>query len=454
MKDAGKTVTVRFRSIMMAAVMLVLLASCYSNEHELENTDGRVTLQPAVITGLQPMMNTRATFTVNSATGTYSDSYLGNGSEIRVYAVPVPDENTNEEQFDELKVGGSFTYNNDKWHSHVAVTAEHDYRVFGFAASAQKNANNPSASWLLPGASNQTFNWGLTNPANGYSAENFDMDNVAVNFTNMDVITSVDPLVCIASSFQKYNTEHPEQSVPVSTPALTKYTFQVARTEAEGNSSGLQFKVWMALDHLLAKATVSFSVDADYAEIRDIRLKEAKLVIDKSERSFKGNHSYSFKNGFIPDTHASFGNISNNNEDNLEIYLLGGEGNDAKTDMYDEGKLYSTLTTSYREFASFCFLPMSYLPDDGDDQTPPLEYPEVKLHVKYDIYKNDPDKEIPVRLNAEAENYFPLSSFKIGAGDPIAPDAGDHFRIKVKVSPTYLYQLHNEDGKIELTIEQ
>jgi hypothetical protein len=279
------------------------------------------------------------------------------------------------------------------------------------------------------------------------------MDNVAVNFTNMDVITSVDPLVCIASSFQKYNSANPQQSDPVSTPALKKYDFQIARTEVTGNSSDLLFKVWMAMDHLLAKATVSFCVDDEYDRIRVIRLKEAKLVIDKEQRSFKGNHKYSFKNGFIPDPNASFGNISNENQDDLEVYILGGEGDEAKTDMYDEGKLYSTLTTSYKEFSSFCFLPMNYLPDDGDDLTPPLKYPEVKLKVKYDIYKKDLDKEIPVRLNAEAENYFPLSSFKIGAGDPISPEDGDHFNIKVKVSPTYLYQLHNEDGKIELKIE-
>ena len=206
----------------------------------------------------------------------------------------------------------------------------------------------------------------------------------------------------------------------------------------------------MALDHLLAKATVSFCVDSKYAEIRDIRLKEAKLVIDASERSFRGNHSYSFKDGFIPDPNASFGNISQNNEDDLEIYLLGG---DDEVGPFDEGKDYATLTTSYQEFSSFCFLPVSYLPDDEDDQTPQLDYPDVTLKVKYDVYKKDPDNETPVRLTQEAQNSFSLSSFTIGAGNPMTPKAGDHFRIKVKVKPTYLYQMHDDDGQIELSIE-
>ena len=448
MKDVYNNITKKLlnTNMLVAAIVLALLASCTSTE---DPTDGnKVLLYPVISTGIQPVIETRGTVTVNNATGTYSDSNLGNGAEIRVYAVPVPDQYTTAQDFDNLKIGGTFRRNNNEWYSSVAVIAEHDYRLFGFAASAYRDETNPTAGWALPGASNQTFNWGLT--GNSYSAQNFDMDNVAVNFTNLDVLTTMDPLVCIASSFQKYDSSNPQASVPVTAPTLTKGTFQVARTEITGNSSNLQFRVWMALDHLLSKATVSFCVDTKYAEIRDIRLKEAKLVIDKTKRSFRGNHSYSFKDGFIPDPNASFGNISQDNTDDLEIYLLGG---DDAVGPFDEGEDYSTLTTSYREYASFCFLPVSYLPDDEDEQTPQLEYPDVTLKVKYDVYKKDPDNETPVRLQQEAQNSFSLSSFTIGAGNPMTPKAGDHFRIKVKVKPTYLYQMHDDDGQIELSIE-
>ena len=449
MKDVYNKITKKLlnTNMLVAAIVLTLFASCTSTEEPMDSN--KVLLYPVISTGIQPMIETRATVTVNNATGTYSDSNLGNGAEIRVYAVPVPDQNTQAQDFDNLKIGGTFRRNNNEWYSSVAVIAEHDYRLFGFAASAYRDESNPVAGWILPGASNQKFNWGLLN-GDTYSAQNFNMDTVAVNFTNLDVLTTFDPLVCIASSFQKYDSGNPQASVPVTAPTLTKGTFQIARTEVTGSSSNLQFKVWMALDHLLAKATVSFCVDANYADIRDIRLKEAKLVIDKDKRSFRGNHSYSFKHGFIPDQNAEFGNISQDNEDDLEIYLLGGEN---ATGMYDQGKNYSTLTTSYREYSSFCFLPMNYLPDDDDDQTPPLVYPDVTLKVKYDVYKKDPDNETPVRLNQEAENSFSLSSFTIGAGNPMTPKAGDHFRIKVKVKPTYLYQLHDDDGQIELSIE-
>lgn len=452
MKDVWKTVTEKSRGItvMVTAIMLMLIASCYSDDsfNDKENTDGKVTLHPVISTGLQPIISTRGTITVNNSTGTYSDSYLGNGTEIRVYAVPVPSD-AQEFDFNELKAGGTFRHNNDQWRSSVAVTADNDYRLFGFAASAYRNEADPTASWLLPGASNQTFNWGLTDPTQDYSAENFSMDNVAVNFTNLDVLTTADPLVCIASSFQKYNTLNPQESVPVSAPQLTKGEFQIARTEVVADGSNdILFRVWMALDHLLSKATVSFCVDADYADIRDIRLKEAKIVIDKSKRSFRGSHSYSFKDGFIPDQNAEFGNISDENQDDLEIYLL---GPDSPAGLFDQDKDYKTLTTEYTDFPSFCFLPPSYIPDDGNPLTPQVEYPDVKLKVTYDVFKKGTDN--AVRRSQTAENRFPLTSFKIGASDPITPKPGDHFKIRVKVKPTYLYQLHDDDGQIEISIE-
>lgn len=447
MKDVYNKITKKLlnTNILVAAVVLALFASCTSENEE--PTDGnKVLLYPVISTGIQPAIETRGTVTVNNATGTYSDSNLGNGAEIRVYAVPVPDNNTTAQDFDNLKIGGTFRRNNNEWYSSVAVIAEHDYRLFGFAASAYRDENNPVAGWTLPGASNQTFNWGLT--GNSYSAQDFNMDTVAVNFTNLDVLTTADPLVCIASSFQKYDSSNPQASVPVTAPTLTKGTFQVARTEITGSSSNLQFRVWMALDHLLSKATVSFCVDRDYADIRDIRLKEAKIVIDKSERSFRGNHSYSFKHGFLPDPDASFGNISQDNDEDLEIFLLGA---DSPRELFDEGKDYSTLTTSYQEYPSFCFLPGSYIPDDDNPNTPQAEYPDVTLKVTYDVYKKGTD--VPVRVGQTAENKFSLASFKIGAGDPMTPKPGDHFKIKVKVKPTYLYQLHDDDGQIELSIE-
>ena len=451
MKDVSKTVANKHYGIifLMTAVMLTFFVSCFSNDTP-ENTDGKVTLYPVIGTSIQPAIETRATVNVNNAPGTYSDSYLGEGADIRVYAVPVPTNGTTAQDFEELKATGSFRYYNDEWHSSVAVTAQNDYRVFAFAASSGNQGDNPVSVWTLPGASNQTFNWGLIS-GNSYSAQNFKMDTVAINFSNLDVLTTVDPLVCIASSFQKYDSQNPQQSVPVTAPALTKGTFQIARTETTGGSSNTLFKVWMALVHLLAKATVSFCVDADYDIIREIRLKEAKVVIDHSQRSFRGNHSYSFKYGFIADENSTFGNISQDNTDDLEIYLLGVNG-ETQIGPFDEGKDYSTLTTTYKDYPSFFFLPKSYLPE-SNGQTPTLQYPEVKLKVVYDVYKKDQAGETPVRVNQVAQNSFSLSSFTIGAGDPIAPKAGDHFRIKVKVKPTYLYQLHDDDGQIELSIE-
>ena len=45
------------------------------------------------------------------------------------------------------------------------------------------------------------------------------------------------------------------------------------------------YRVWLAMDHLFAKAIIYFGVDESYATLRDIRLKSAEIVAPKANRT-------------------------------------------------------------------------------------------------------------------------------------------------------------------------
>ena len=107
----------------------------------------------------------------------------------------------------------------------------------------------------------------------------------------------------------------------------------------------------------------------------------------------------------------------------------------------DAGKDYATLTEDYKEYAWFCFLPTSYVPL--------LTYPTVTLKVKYDVFDRHDNE---VRLNQTAQNELSLNYFIRDDNANITPKPADHFKIKVKIKPSYLHQLIDDDAEITLDI--
>ena len=186
------------------------------------------------------------------------------------------------------------------------------------------------------------------------------------------------------------------------------------------------------MDHLYAKVTISFCIDAEYHLTRDIRIKDARITV--SNGSLSGNHTYSFANGLSFDPSAKYSSKG------LTIDLLTGP---TANENRDPQKDYATLTEEYKEYAWFCFLPQSYLPDLED-------YPMAQLEVTYDVYDRS---DHVVRLNQTASNSFPLTEFKRTDDALITPRPADHFKVKVKVKPTYMYQLIDDDADITLEIK-
>lgn len=404
------------RYIWIWAVCIVLaLVSC-TNDSIRDYAGTGVTLYPAIAGSVETVIDTRAAFPVQETTNHYDDALITEGSVFRVYAV----DNAGHSEYN---AGGSFRYSNGSWRSSVTVESMHQYSLYAFTPVT------------MPGASNQRFNYGITKNDNDQDV--FDLSTTQITFNGLDILSTSDPMVCVAAAgrpatLNSYGQEIDAQNqvIDVVVPTVTKGNFNIGEVNANPDENKFH-KVWLAMDHLYAKVTVSFCIDAEYHLTRDIRIKEARIMV--SNGSLSGNHTYSFANGLSFDSNASYSSKE------LAIDLLTGP---TANENRDPQKDYATLTEEYKEYAWFCFLPQSYLPD--------LEgYPMAQLEVTYDVYDRS---DHVVRLNQTASNSFPLTRFKRTDDALITPGAADHFKVKVKVKPTYMYQLIDDDADITLEI--
>ncbi len=402
----------KYAWIWVACVVLALV-SC-TNDSIKDIAETGVTLYPAIAGRVETVVDTRAAFPVQETTDTYDDALIPNGTVIRAYAVETTGAST-------FNAGGSFRYSNG-WRSSVTVENDHKYNIYAFTPVT------------MPGAANQTFNYGITKDGDNHDV--FDLNTTAVTFTGLDILTTTDPMVCVAAAgrpatLNAAGNEIDDQGQEIETvvPTVTKGDYCIGTVKADPDNRKYQ-KVWMAMDHLYAKATLSFCIDPTYHEIRDIRLKEATVTVTNGTLS--GNHTYSFKDGLLLATNSAFGTKD------LAIDLMTGP---TARENRDAGKDYATLTEDYKEYAWFCFLPTSYVPL--------LTYPKVTLKVKYDVFDRHDNE---VRLNQTAQNELSLNYFIRDDNANITPKPADHFKIKVKIKPSYLHQLIDDDAEITLDI--
>lgn len=409
-KGHNTIITVLAQAWIWVILFVLTQVSCTQDK---EYADTGVTLYPAISTDIENEISTRATMNVRETSKSYDDALIQNGTVIRVFAAPTSNDT-------EKRVAGSFRYNNNKWRSSVTAENNEEYCIFAITPS------------LLPGASSQEFNWGVTNNV-------FNQDNATLTFTNLDIITDSDPMANIAAAGRTAQLNNAGQEVDAQdnviadseVPTITRGEFNIGTVDADVSNNKV-YKVWMAMDHLFAKATISFCVDEKYDEIREIRIKSARITV--ANGLLKGNHSYNFRTGLSlnPDQNTPF------TEKALSIDLLYGP---TATDNRTVSSDYVVLTTDYKEYGWFCFLPVSYLHD--------LEYPQARLQVTYDVY--DKAGHV-VRLGQTVSNSFPLDVFKRTDDALISPQPADHFKVKVKVKPTYVLQLIDDDAEMTLEI--
>ena len=381
---------------------VIVLLSC-SREENSQLEGDLVTLYPIMSNEIETQVTTRAG--AESA-----ENYIAySGHRQNIYAEAVAYDGANRaSQFD---ASGWFLpdlENEGKWFSRVNVHSGKTYYLYCYTSMPVNDESLP------------TFTY------NGSS-------DVTLTFTGFDIITTIDPLVSTASAGKLLcddedltlpkEKHYPQLSNdPDSVFAFGKFNIG---TVTSGSYQGhpATTKVFLALDHLFAKATISFKVEDKYNNIRTIKIKEA--TISTTQGLFSGTHTYSFVDReFKLDRNGTY------STKNLSIDLVGADAPSVTVDTLkrDENG-WVVLDNTATEFAWFCFLPR--------DAFPPLD-----LTVKYNVY----DKEGHlIRENQTATN---ANLIKISS-----PEKGKNYNITVNIKPSYLYQLSDDDAKIELTLE-
>ena len=422
--DTDFSMSIIIRCFLMVLVSFVAV-SCQKESLD-DNSDAGIVLVPSIAQGIETVIETRAEVSVSGAQGRYDDNLMPNGTLLRVFAAPAKP--SQDDYNPEYRAAGSFRYSNNKWHSSVSAKDDQvNYYLYAITPA------------FLPGvtdSNDQIFNWGMVSGGTGF---NPDSAKLAIN--SISVITASDPMVNIAASGRgatidgngtEVNPDGTALTTPPVNPSLTKGSFGVGMISGTGVASdnGLTkiHKVWMAMDHLYAKVTLWFCIDANYPYT--IRIKDAKILTAHSVLT--GSHIYSFKDGLKLGENSSFAG------DPDSISLL--TGPTAATDVFDSHEVdYATLTPEYKQYAWFCFLPASYVPD--------LDYPSSWIKVIYDVCDRNGDL---VRTDT-VQNNFPFTKFIRDDEYERTPQPNDHFNVRVKIRPTYLYQL-SDDAPLELEI--
>lgn len=371
-------------SVLLAATALT---SCQRDDIVDRNL---VTLYPVVERNIETTVLTRA------LTG-YSAYNSGSRQTIRAYAV------NQDTPSDEIATGLFSPSADGGWRSTLKVKAKESYYVYSYTS--------------LPGATDYSLNF--TGP-----------NDVNLTFSDLSLISGTDPLVSTAAA-GKYLVKNPAQ---VDYPELTEGSFSIGEVETPANDKST--KVFLAMKHLFAKATLSFKVDPTYNELRTIKVKQV-TVSTTAGGTLPGTHKINFKKNTDIAQLVKDETTSVSNESQTSVDILRGESSTVTFDDPDAKDCVTLVPDSFIEFGWFTFLPATYLGGNN---------PSLSITVTYDVYdKSNPA--VPLRQDQTATNGNILRKLTSGGA------AGNNYRINLTVNPTYLIVLSDTDVSEGLQID-
>lgn len=378
------------KAVALTAAAFVVL-SCQQEQIQ-DNLDGRITLYPIIENRIETTVMTRAAID-QSKYARYDNQ--DNRQVISVQAISfLAGSNTRTDK----DAGGTFapvqpTQQNPRgWRSGVKVEPNVKYDLYAY-------------SRLMPSATDPTFTY-----QNG---------SASLAFNGLHVITTKDPLVCVAASGKVLPDNPTEDTYPV----LYEGVFNIGDiVKVTDNGVEKTTKAFLAMDHLYSKATLSFRVDATYKSIRNIRIKDVDIV--SAAGTLSGTHTYKFTDNSL--TLAEQGSLGG---DPITIDIFGSDA-DLTTFQLDEDSTYYTLTTDYQEIGYFYFLPKN-------------ELQPIQLKVTYDVVDM---KGNVTRTNVVTPNDNLFQSIKTSAR------RGVDYKVLITVSPTYIYTLSDDDVEMKLNI--
>lgn len=375
---SGKGLIKTATRLAYSIVTVLFFASCHQ---EIIMDGNKVCLYPVVSSQIETQVSTRALTGYSAYTAT--DDKL-----IHAYCVAYKTDGTTRDE--DKDVTGVFSRTTTGWRSTVNAEANTKYYLYAHNA--------------IPGAVGLNFNY--TGAA-----------NVKLEFNGLSVFADYDPLICVASAGKRL-ADNPSAS---DYPELTKDNYNQFLVETVvRNDVTESTKVFMAMNHLMAKASVSFQIDQTYNSLRNIKITGCKVIASK--KTLAGTHTYDFMTSTLtPATWEPSGSTE---------YIDIMEGASATfNDVNEDGGMI--LTTSPQEMGWFCFLPLKG------------QAPSLTLSVTYDVYDL---KGNCTRKEQTTQNINLL-------GRVNTPAAGNNYHIKVTVAPTYLYVLSDDDVEFKLNIE-
>ena len=371
-----------------AALMILCLTWISCQQDEIDYN--RVKVYPVVSNQTETVVETRAL-----PSGYTAYSYNGQGQRLSLVAHAIAfNKTTNARETTKDVKNKTFTAMPDgSWRSTLEIEAGYKYNLYTHT--------------VFPGASNYVLD---------YTA-----NNTKVTFSGLNVIADSDPLVESAAAGKRLPDTDPASAIQANYPDLEIGVFSIGEVLPTTENDGV-FRAFMALDHLFAKATLKFSVDAEYDALRTIRIKSA-VIETTGGGKLEGTHSYSFTNNSVTLANTT---ASGNQQ---QVDLIQGPSSTV-TKEGDANNQYVTLTTTPVEYGWFCFIASIK--------------PNCKLTVTYDVY----DKKGNLLSERTASNDKILERVT-------NPVRGSDYEINIKVNPTYLGQLSDGDvdSKIVLLVE-
>ncbi len=382
------------RTVAVAVAALVL----FGCDKEDLTDNNKVTIYPVIKSSVEPV-RTRA------LAGTYTELQGTDRQALTVQAIAFKldqdaqniEENYNTRAQDYDKQG-VFAPATTGWRS--TVEAENGYRYNLYAYSR-----------TMPTA---------TTPVFSFVSES----EITLTFNGLDLITTDDPLVCVAARGAVLQ-DNPDPNLY---PDLTNGVFNIGIISGVGQS-GTSTKAFLAMNHLYSKATLKFKVDSAYSTIRSIKIKNVEIKTDKN--TYPGSHVYSFQN---------------------QSFTLAGNGGSTVTGSPETIDLYSgpTALPTTKEGDSCVVLNKDeYIPFGYFYFLPKYPLPSMYLEVTYDICELVDGS--TVRHNEKAMNSHLFDAITYGTN---RAKAGTNYNINIKVDPTYIYQLSDNDMERGLIVAQ
>ena len=406
-----KTYNLLTMSMMLMLVVIVVFVVSCAKDDDIHN--GRTVLYPEFVNNSMVNASTKA------LTQAEEDTYHNNlASATRVFAYAVNKDPGAESHGKQPIISGRFTKKSGtiiagdaEWNSNLEIENAF-YDIYGLGTYGIGNITNVTHTATASGTT------------------------LGAVISGISVATQYDPTVSVAAAKKTSDESTIEQDL-----TLGSFEFD--------NTTGNENKVYMAMKHLYAQANILFKSDPVYNELRTIEITGVSVSSQD-----KTGLTFSFSSDALP-TATWTTPLTTGTEDSFDLPHKKLTVSAGVQSMEDITYPIVLNPTTAKEAGSFRFVPLLKT-IDGVQLIP------VSITVSYNIYRYELDEhDEPYTDQAHFIRSSSATNSRILTFvDPQrninrgAPAQGNNYNITIKVAPTYLYVLADDDADFKLELEE